>query len=306
MDEADWAGLFHREGPAVDTPGHLAALLGDPGDHADAFVAGYRHLWSVTLRREGKAWPATASAAVLVAESLDDPRLGPEDPTVAEALLAYLREVGAAADLGGAAGPLRARVTEATAAAAMRRWTADYLASDAHGRTRLWAEEPELRELVLDAAVLACFDAVPRLLNRVLPDLASARARRRAAAAGAVGTLARHPASDGRRTELVARLVVVAEASRSPYELGTVVVAIGELAGDTRPWLAHANPGVRVCAAVAPALAGDGTAERVLRQLREAPGMFGAAFGAMAPPVQFLAASPPARYTQAVDRPRPT
>ncbi|WP_159400837.1 hypothetical protein [Streptomyces sp. NRRL B-24484] len=26
----DWPGVFHALGPAVDTPGHLAALLGDP------------------------------------------------------------------------------------------------------------------------------------------------------------------------------------------------------------------------------------------------------------------------------------
>ncbi|SEO98135.1 hypothetical protein SAMN05216267_106410 [Actinacidiphila rubida] len=85
----NWSGLFYAAGPAGDTPRHLAALL---SDDARAFVDGYSHLWSATLRREGKAWPATA---LLVVELLDNPLLGPEDPSLRDAMLAYLYEVGA-------------------------------------------------------------------------------------------------------------------------------------------------------------------------------------------------------------------
>ncbi|MGI5254463.1 hypothetical protein [Actinacidiphila glaucinigra] len=63
-----------------------------------SFVAGYSHLWSATLRRQGKAWPATAPTALLVAELLDNPLLGPDDPSLPDAMLASLCEVGVAAD----------------------------------------------------------------------------------------------------------------------------------------------------------------------------------------------------------------
>ncbi|MFF5494484.1 hypothetical protein [Streptomyces aquilus] len=87
--DVDWSGLFHALGPASDTPRHLAALL---GKGARASVDGYSHLWSATLRREGKAWPATAPTAILVAELLDNPLLGLDDPSLPDAMLADTSE----------------------------------------------------------------------------------------------------------------------------------------------------------------------------------------------------------------------
>jgi hypothetical protein len=182
MEDVDWSGLFHAVGPACDTPRHLAALL---GDDAKAFVDGYSHLWSTTLRREGKAWPATAPTALLVAELLDNPLLGPDDPSLPDAMLAYLYAVGVAADLGDRAAEIRARVEDR--ARELRAWTDDYLSAGADGRARMWQDGTGLGGLVLDQAALACFDLVPTLLRRTLPHLASERAGRRTCAAAAVG-----------------------------------------------------------------------------------------------------------------------
>jgi hypothetical protein len=279
--EVNWSGLFHAAGPAFDTPRLLAALL---GDDARAFTDGYSHLWSATLRREGKAWPATAPTALLVVELLDNPLLGPDDPSLRDAMLAYLYRVGVAGDLGGEAAETRARIQ--ARAPELRAWTVQYLSADADGRARMWQDGTGLGELALDQAALACFDVVPVLLRRTLPYLTSERARRRACAAAAVGSLARHPTASAHRSELLKHLTSVAQTADSSHDLATVVIAIGHLGGDTRPWLADPHAGVRVCAALAPDLAGDDTASQVLREVERSPQAFGESFGDMAPPLQ--------------------
>ena len=284
--DVDWSGLFHASGAAGDTPRHLAALL---SDDPKAFVDGYSHLWSATLRREGKAWPATAPTAMLVAELLDNPLLGPDDPSLPDAMLAYLYEVGVAADLGDRAAEIRARVKDR--APELRAWTAEYVSADADGRARMWRDGTGLGELVLDQAALACFDLVPALLQRTLPYLASERARRRTCAAAAVGSLARHPSASAQRPELLNQLTSMARASDSSYDLATMVIAIGHLGGDTRAWLADPHAGVRVCAALAPDLAGDDAADQVLMELEQSPQAFGMSFGDMAPPPQLQSKS---------------
>ncbi|MFE3168396.1 hypothetical protein [Streptomyces sp. NPDC059224] len=279
--DVDWSGLFHASGPASDTPRHLAALL---GEDVRASVDGYSHLWSATLRREGKAWPATAPTAMLVADLLDNPLLGLDDPSLPDAMLAYLYGVGAAADLGDQATEIRARVQDR--APELRGWTVEYVAADADGRARMWQDGTGLGELVLDQAALACFDVVPVLLQRALPYLASERARRRTCAAAAVGVLARHPAASAQRSELLKQLTSMALVADSSHDLATMVIAIGHLGGDTRPWLTDPHAGIRVCAALAPDRAANDTAEHVLMELERSPQAFNKSFGDMAPPLQ--------------------
>ncbi|MFG2919036.1 hypothetical protein ACGF0D_39930 [Kitasatospora sp. NPDC048298] len=280
--DVEWSGLFHAEGLASDTPRYLAALL---GDDAKAFANGYAHLWSTTLRREGRAWPATAPTAMLVAELLDHPLLGPDDPSLPDAMLAYLYAVGIAADLGDQAEEIRARVEEH--APELRSWTDDYLSADGDGRSRMWQDGTGLGVLILDQAALACFDLVPTLLRRTLPHLASQRARHRMCAAAAVGSLARHPSVLTQRPALLEQLRSMAEATESAYDLATILVAIGHLGGDTRHWLTDPHAGVRGCAALAFGLAGDNTADQALLELVRSPRAFGESFGDMAPPLQF-------------------
>ncbi|MET7988330.1 hypothetical protein [Streptomyces sp. NPDC005281] len=282
-DDVNWCALFHAMGPASDTPRHLAALL---GDDVEAFVEGYTHLWSTTLRREGKAWPATAPTALLVAELLDNPQLGPDDPSLGDAMLAYLYAVGVAADLGDQASGVRTQVRDR--ATELSEWTSAYLSACADDRAEMWHDGTGLGELVLDEAALACFDLAPLLLRRVLPHLASERAGRRRCAAAAVGSLARHATASAQVHSLREQLTSMAwAASSSSYEAATILISIGHLGGDTRPWLADPHAGVRACAALAPGLTGDDTAGRLRRELACSPGVFTESFGDMAPPLQF-------------------
>lgn len=300
IDDVDWSGLFHAQGRASDTPGHLKALLGDSED-AWPRVDGYSHLWSMTLRRDRRAWPATAPTALLVADLLDDPLLGTDDPSLADAMLAYLQTVGVVADLGDRAQDIRTRVENRKPD--LHSWIADYLAADADGHDRLWEDGTGPGDLVLDQATLACFDSVPEILGRVVPHLASERARHRAAAAAAVGALARHPSASAQRPALLEELASMAERADSSHDLATIVLAIGQLEGDTRPWLRDPHPGIRGCAALGPGVADDESATRVLLELAQSPRAFAASFGDMAPPTHFqMAPYPPLIVLALLDR----
>jgi hypothetical protein len=229
---------------------------------------------------------------------LDDPLLGPDDSSLRDAMLGYLQTIGVVGDLGDRAAGVRARVEARKGD--LRRWTADYLASDADGRARMWDDGTGLGELVLDQATLSCFDLVPEILGRVHPHLTSGSARHRAHAAAALGALARHPSVSEQRPALVEQLVSMAGVIETAHDLATIVIAIGQLGGDTRPWLADAHPGVRGCAALAPALADDERATGVLLGLAQSPRAFAASFDDMAVPMHFQIPPHPPLIMQAL------
>ncbi|MEU2309394.1 hypothetical protein [Streptomyces misionensis] len=70
-----------------------------------------------------------------------------------------------------------------------------------------------------------------------------------------------------------------------------MMIVTGHLGGDTRPWLTDPHAGVRACAALAPDLAGNDTAEHVLMELERSSQAFSKPFGDMAPPLRFQSQS---------------
>ncbi|WP_143200512.1 hypothetical protein [Kitasatospora sp. CB01950] len=66
------------------------------------------------------------------------------------------------------------------------------------------------------------------------------------------------------------KLTALARAAESRYDLATVVLAGGDLGGDTRPWLTASHSGVRACAT---------------GEVRRSSAFF-EPFGDMAPPLQ--------------------
>jgi hypothetical protein len=217
---------------------------------------------------------------------LDDPRLGPDDPSLRDAMLAYLQNFAAAADIGDREGAIRVDVGQR--AAELSAWTECYLAATLDERALMWTDPTGLGELVLDQASLACFDAVPAILPRVLSHLSSALPRRRVCAAAAVGELARHPSASARRPALIRELTSMATSADTTYDLASIVIAIGRLGGDTRQWLGDPRPGVRGSAALAPALADDERATEVLISMSRSLEAFITSFGDMAPPQHFM------------------
>ncbi|MER6784288.1 hypothetical protein ABT330_06545 [Streptomyces sp. NPDC000658] len=152
-----------------------------------------------------------------------------------DAMLAYLYAVGVAADLGERALQIRARTTER--AAELRAWTDGYLAADADARARMWRDGTGRGELVLDRAALACFDLVPAFLRRTLPHLASERVQRRTCCRRGGRVAGRTPRRHGTTPGAVGPVDVDCRAAESSYEVATLLIAVGRLGGDTRPWL---------------------------------------------------------------------
>jgi hypothetical protein len=79
----DWARLDHAYGRAVDTPRHLAALL---GDDPDAVTRALEHL-DVAVLHQGHVYPATAPVVCVVAGYLDEMAV---EPGVRDSLLEFL------------------------------------------------------------------------------------------------------------------------------------------------------------------------------------------------------------------------
>lgn len=81
--EAQWSGLFHAFGPAVDTYAHLEALRrGDdfePRDPGRPWIAQYAYVWSF-LYCHGHLTPALVPALRYLERTVGDSDFGGSDP----------------------------------------------------------------------------------------------------------------------------------------------------------------------------------------------------------------------------------
>jgi hypothetical protein len=117
--------------------------------------------------------------------------------------------------------------------------------------------------VVLAAARMDCFDLLPEVFAAVEPLLAASAPRLRICAASAAAMLSRHPDLVAHRPRLLAYHLAEC-VSDDAYRRASMLLGTGELDGAPREWLRDPLPGVRVCAALAPALADDPEATAVL------------------------------------------
>ncbi|WP_426503410.1 hypothetical protein ACPPVO_38035 [Dactylosporangium sp. McL0621] len=242
----DYGMLLHAYGRALDTPAHLTALTGtDP----DALHAAQQHLWGAIIH-QGTPWTATPPAALAVAALLG----GVPDPAVRANLLNFLTAVAHAAqpslDLTGFVEPPDA---DARLAAAL----------EADDDETIYGE---LGDTVYTRAIAGCRSVVPALLTTARAALADADATVRAAAAATVAACATAlpPGTASPAEALAARAADAADAD----ERAALVLALGDLGLSPRAFLSDPHPGVRACAALAPALADDEAAtEEILTAL---------------------------------------
>ncbi|MER7282482.1 hypothetical protein ABT369_49430 [Dactylosporangium sp. NPDC000244] len=252
MIEADadrFATLFHALGRAVDTPGHLAALVGADADRRRAALG---HLRNKVIH-QGIPLTATAPAAATVAGLVHDPRLsGAANADLRAGLVDFLADVATAGRSYSdawldawrdALAPPPGFDADAALAAVLASGD-DY--------SEVYADSP-LSYALFRRGVLGCREVTPLLLTvavAALSDPASAVRVQAARAVAACGAGLADPAPLER--QLAAR---VAEAG--PDERAAMVLAIGEVGGAPRAHLRDPHPGVRACAALAPALADD-------------------------------------------------
>lgn len=244
VDAERFATLLHAYGRATDTPGHLAALR--DGDEK-ARSAALDHLWSAVIH-QGTPWTATPPTAAAVAGMLTDPRLAATDRVALLRFLAAVAEAcqpGADADLAALAHPA-GRDVDAELAALLA----------AGDDETLW-EDGELADAMFARAVLGCHEVQPAVFAAAAALLTDRDPLVRGAAAHTSTVSFR--LLDQPPDALADRLTALAAAA-GPDERAALVLAMGELGLAPRQHLADPHPGVRACAALAPALAADDAA----------------------------------------------
>ncbi|WP_428965721.1 hypothetical protein [Micromonospora fluostatini] len=245
IDSGRFATLLHAYGRATDTPGHLAALA--DGDTASRNAA-LGHLWSAVIH-QGTPWTATPPAAAAVAALVGDPRLsGAADAALRADLLCFLAAVAesgrSSPELADLADPAGVDVDAALVAAL-----------DAGDEDEVFADEV-LANALYARAVLGCRAVVPTVLDAATAALSDPAPAVRAAAAHTVSACRPALTAPTGTATLAGRLDALA-AGAGPDERAALVLAMGELGLAPRTYLDDPHPGVRACAALAPALADD-------------------------------------------------
>ncbi|MEV0131006.1 hypothetical protein AB0H83_21395 [Dactylosporangium sp. NPDC050688] len=250
---------FHAYGPAGDDLALLDDLRrGDDlpqGADEPFWRAPYSFLWSA-LYCGGILTPATVDGVRYLVRTVAEPGFGGEDRPLRVAAVWFLREVA------------REVLTGVDRAKASRRddpdvrsWLIGYL------RERRfvlgWTDADAPGRVLLAAARVDCFDLLPQVYTAVEPLLATQAPALRGCAALTAATLSGHPDLVVHRPRLLAYLLAEGASTDAHYR-ASMLLGVGELGGSPRAWLRDPHPGVRVCAALAPALADDPEANTVL------------------------------------------
>jgi len=286
----DWESLDHAYGPAGDAPRHLHALVGDDSQSKSRAV-GYL---DAAMLHQGSVFSATAPFIGIVAMLLGDPRTDvsvedilpwdPEPRPLRVALLDYLAIFAEACRLRVADQDL---VRDAYPAG---RDEADLQRIDRARRACNWRLDPDpatrtppppaLVEAMEDKeyaramaarALLACRNNVPDVFEAVIPLVTDSDHAVRTSAMTAATYCLEHAQLVDRKAAFAELLEDSAVVSPEARERAAIARLVGMLGRRPDALLRDEHPGVRACAALAPALSGDQRATRELVSALEAP-----------------------------------
>lgn len=285
IDDINWSSLDDISGPASEAPAHLRALLDDDaGGWGDAIEyleeliprddlsPRYREVCSATAPFIGIL--AQIVARVNTAESPQHR----ERQIVRASLLEFVASFAMACrfDIPDQQLEEDSRRTDAERQRLQRQlW-------DLHGthwvRTKILGETPEpvppqlpYYPITCVHDIIACRATVPAVIDVIAPLIEDADPVIRVAAANAMVHLIAHPAHAGALSVLVGRLESAGARSADPAERAAIAHLLGIAGRRSETLLADPHPGVRCCAALAPAFAGDERATRELIKAAEDP-----------------------------------
>jgi hypothetical protein len=248
VEGLDWSRLLHAYGPATDTPEHLRELTGDdPAKQAAALD----HLYG-SVNHQYSCYPATSSAVRVVGGLLEHPFLRRAIAPGRESVLAGVLDFFDSVAYGGSMAAEGGAPTTATLAwADLDVSSGDvegYFDALAEGTGEVFDDSPVGRlwnwsSADLFAALAEVVDAVTPYMNDRDPGVALR-------AVYVLTRIGRAPGPSDRASELVDLFAERAADARGRDERAALVVGIGELGGDTSPWLGDADVAIRACSAV--------------------------------------------------------
>ncbi|MFX0580720.1 HEAT repeat domain-containing protein [Nocardia nepalensis] len=286
--DVDWAELEHAYGPAADAPAHLRALI--DGD-AEACVDAVGYL-DAALLHQGSVYSATAPFVAIVAQLLSRPHTAmtiedilpwdPEPRALRVALLDYLEVFAQGCCTGLSDAQLYAEAyppgrTEEDLQRVKANRRAGLLELGPDPANALLVEhvptppgllaaidDNEFRAAMRARDEIACRAVIPDVIEAVESLVDDADAAVRIAALRALIELTAHPACAAKRTALLDRLDIIAPMMPDPAERATAARISGINGGRPEQLLTDDHPGVRTCAALAPAFA---TEQRAIDEL---------------------------------------
>jgi hypothetical protein len=283
-DDVEWSHLIHASGSAADVPERFDHWVGSDARKkldAETYLRNVAFGYGV--------WPASAPIVAAFVGLLGDPRL--EDFDVHSQLL-FVDRIAQSCDMtrdtASTQAVLAARTDE------IQDWSAAYAAAEYGELAGLRKDGTGIHDLVCAQSELACLALVPRLVETLLSFFDDPRIVWHGWLAATLAMLSRHPLVRDQRPAFATRVEQKTRAATHDVEVATYLIALGDLGGDTRPWLNDPHPGIRASAAMAEDLAGDGTAAMILRALSEEPGAYLASFDKdFASPAQFMTGRDP-------------
>lgn len=290
MLQVDWDSLDHAYGRAGDAPGQLQALVGDD-PRARSRAVGYL---DAAMLHQGSVGSATAPFIRIVAGLVADPRTAvpvadilpwdPEPRPLRVALLDYLAIFAQACQLETPEEEL-VRVAyppdrdEADLQRIYHAWRACDWRLDPDPATRTppppalveAANDEEFGRAMEARALLACRKVVPDVFEAVLPLITDSGPAVRTSAMTVATYCLDHAEPAGRKAALAELMADTAALSPEPRERAAIARLLGMLGYRPDALLHDAHPGVRACAALAPAFSGDQRATRELVSALETP-----------------------------------
>lgn len=288
--QVGWDDLEHAYGRASDAPARLLALVGDdPRARADA--VGYL---DAAMLHQGSVYSATGPFVRIVAGLLGDPRTAvpvadvlPWDTAPRPLRAALLNYLVLFVEACRPRFPTRSSSAMPTPPAATRRTcngSARPCAPATGGSTPTPRRERRLHAALVEADddreygramaardLLTCRKVVPDVFDAILPLVDDADADVRTPAATAAVYCLRHESPGGREAALAELLEDTAAWSSEPRERAAIARLLGMLGRRPESLLRDRHPGVRACAALASAFAGDERATRELVAALEDP-----------------------------------
>ena len=269
----DWSQLAHAYGPATDAPIHLDNLLSTEQAKQEAAL---EYLLGAVLH-QGTTYSATAPAALAVSRLLADPRtLRPvshwtdlEQPPrlLRESLLDFLAAVAESTTYepsGASFETLAGRQDQDVEAAVANMWRGDFNV-EGSDQVRVRAAD-----VYTARAVLQSRQALSEIAPRVLVHLTAPDPRVRQSAANAAAKFAEALHDKAFAASVLSTLETTA-LNADARERASLVLSIGELGGMPNRFLEDQEFVVRCCAALAPALAGDPKATRLVLEAMARP-----------------------------------